>query len=361
MPSRSQDAAARTLLAAEITAAPKRSPGARVSRSTGPLTLTAASRLPAPSTDRRADRGHAGLALLHALDPTGRPELARQHAPGRARRAAGAGRPRARSSAGRGATAATRRSAARRPRGRTAGRSRRSRRAARSAPAGRARRAGTRPPRHGRARPAPARGTKRPAASRRTSPCCSSATARRWAVARGRPVAACSSASPLGRRAPARGARQRPCRAPRRSIRCPSVKNTISGCETRCEKRMTSPTNPAREGLGAPPRAHGARRARPALHRPPPRPRGHQPAGVRRPAPERPHGPPARADDRHRGPQRPDRATSTSRSPIRSRPARSRCCARTRPSSASPTSRWAIPARASSTSSAPSRAARCRA
>ena len=87
--------------------------------------------------------------------------------------------------------------------------------------------------------------------------------------------------------------------------------------------------------MGAPRRALGARRARPPLHRPPPRPRGHQPAGVRRAAPRRARGAPARAHRRHRGPQRPDRATSTSRSPIRSRPARSRCCARTPPSSAS--------------------------
>ena len=44
-----------------------------------------------------------------------------------------------------------------------------------------------------------------------------------------------------------------------------------------------------------------ARRARPALHRPPPRPRGHQPAGVRRAAPERAHasaGPSSRSPPR---------------------------------------------------------------
>ena len=45
--------------------------------------------------------------------------------------------------------------------------------------------------------------------------------------------------------------------------------------------------------------AHG-----PALHRPPPRPRGHQPAGLRRPAARRPQGPPARPHARHRRPQR---------------------------------------------------------
>ncbi len=39
-------------------------------------------------------------------------------------------------------------------------------------------------------------------------------------------------------------------------------------------------------------------------------------------------GAPARAHRRHRGPQRPDRATSTSRSPTRSRPSRSTRCGR---------------------------------
>ena len=53
-------------------------------------------------------------------------------------------------------------------------------------------------------------------------------------------------------------------------------------------------------------------RARPALHRPAPGARGDQPAGVRRPAAGRPAGAPARPDARDRGPQRPDRSTSTS-------------------------------------------------
>ena len=44
----------------------------------------------------------------------------------------------------------------------------------------------------------------------------------------------------------------------------------------------------------------------PDLHRPAPRPRGHQPAGFRRAAAGRPAGAPARSDDRHRGPQRAD-------------------------------------------------------
>ena len=53
--------------------------------------------------------------------------------------------------------------------------------------------------------------------------------------------------------------------------------------------------------------------------------------------------------------------TSTSRWPTRSPPSSSRCSRPTPPSSASPTTGWATRTRASSTSSAPSRAARCRA
>ena len=60
------------------------------------------------------------------------------------------------------------------------------------------------------------------------------------------------------------------------------------------------------EDLGRPRGAQRRRRARPALHRPAPRARGHQPAGLRRPARGRAQGPPSRPDDRHRGPQRPD-------------------------------------------------------
>ena len=44
--------------------------------------------------------------------------------------------------------------------------------------------------------------------------------------------------------------------------------------------------------------------AGPPLHRPAPRPRGHEPAGVRRPAPRRPHGPPPGPHARHGRPQR---------------------------------------------------------
>ena len=69
-----------------------------------------------------------------------------------------------------------------------------------------------------------------------------------------------------------------------------------------------------REGLGRARCPVGRWRTRPPLHRPAPHPRGHQPAGVRRPAARRPDRPPPRPDPRDRGPQRPDRSTGTSRS-----------------------------------------------
>ena len=83
-------------------------------------------------------------------------------------------------------------------------------------------------------------------------------------------------------------------------------------------------------------------------------PRGHPPAGLRRPAARRPHRPPARPHPRHRGPQRPDDARPDHR-PGRAGPRSTRCAATAR-SSASGCSRWATPSRASSTSSARSSA-----
>ena len=94
-------------------------------------------------------------------------------------------------------------------------------------------------------------------------------------------------------------------------------------------------------------------RARPALHRPAPGARGDQPAGVRRPAPGRPAGPPARPDARHRGPQRADRVRRRPRSAFdRQRPADRRpglahagrdAARATARSSASGCTRWATP------------------
>ena len=72
-----------------------------------------------------------------------------------------------------------------------------------------------------------------------------------------------------------------------------------------------------REDLGRPPCAQRGRRARPALYRPPPDPRGDQPAGLRRVARGQPQGAPPRPDHRHRGPQRADHRHHRPACPIR--------------------------------------------
>ena len=99
-----------------------------------------------------------------------------------------------------------------------------------------------------------------------------------------------------------------PCRARRRPLRCPYRKNYIPYVGISQGARSRHGQDTAGEGLGTPSGALRTRRTRSAVHRPPPRPRGHEPAGVRRSAPHRPHGSPARPHDRHRGSQRPDRA-----------------------------------------------------
>ena len=63
-----------------------------------------------------------------------------------------------------------------------------------------------------------------------------------------------------------------------------------------------------RQDLGRPCRPRGRGRHLPSLHRPPPRPRGDQPAGLRGAAHGRPQGPRAREDDRRARPQRADDA-----------------------------------------------------
>ena len=75
-------------------------------------------------------------------------------------------------------------------------------------------------------------------------------------------------------------------------------------------ERRAAAAHPGRQGLGAHVVHRGRGRARPALHRPPPGPRGDLAAGLRRPAdgrparapprPHRRHGRPQRADHRHR-------------------------------------------------------------
>ena len=76
------------------------------------------------------------------------------------------------------------------------------------------------------------------------------------------------------------------------------------------------------EGLGRPCRPARRGRARPALHRSAPAARGDQPAGLRRPAPERPPGAAPRPHHRDRGPQHPDpRHRQADRRPGLPRPA----------------------------------------
>ena len=208
-------------------------PGCRLRRSTGPLMLTAASTRAVGADDRRADRRHAGLALLDALDPAVRRRARRTARARPSRRAAGAARPRGRSSAARATTAATRRSAGRRPRARTAARSRRSRRAARSS-AGRASSASGKP--SAAARPRPTRPSPRRKRPSRVAPHEAvllegdgQAVGRGPGQARSPPAA--RPARPGRSRSSARSTATALSRR-RRSIRCPLDRNTISECET---------------------------------------------------------------------------------------------------------------------------------
>ena len=72
-------------LAAATTAGPKRSPGRRLRRSTGPDTLTAARTVAVGRPDRRAHRGHPGLPLLDRRHPgprSPRARIPREHVAG---------------------------------------------------------------------------------------------------------------------------------------------------------------------------------------------------------------------------------------------------------------------------------------
>ena len=166
---------------------------------------------------------------------------------------------------------------------------------------------------------------KRPSSSRRTRPCASSATASRWAVGRLSPVAA----DQLGQRARlGLDGGQHGHRLVEHADAAYTVHEfeiIVSECET--VKREPWPQTLSEKVWDRHVVRERTRRARPALHRPPPRPRGHQPAGLRRHPPGRPHacaGPTSRSPPRTTT-SRP--RTSTSRSPTRSRPSSSRCCA----------------------------------
>ena len=92
-------------------------------------------------------------------------------------------------------------------------------------------------------------------------------------------------------------------RATRRSATL-STLLILSSHIVRQEHETWPHADPLREGLGPPRRAPRRGRARPPLHRPAPRARGHLAAGLRRPAPGRPRRAPARPHGRDDGPQR---------------------------------------------------------
>ena len=185
-------------------------PGARVRRSIGPETLTAADDRAGAVADGRRHRRHARLALLDRLRPT-RPAgtgPTRSTRPGRApvERQDRADRHDPPQPVGRLERLHAQPAVARRAR--TAARSRpvssRSRSSTGRAASASGKRRRRRPPEADQARGPSA---KRPSPSRRTRPCASSATARRCAVARGRPWPPRSSARPSGRAAASRASR----------------------------------------------------------------------------------------------------------------------------------------------------------
>ena len=116
------------------------------------------------------------------------------------------------------------------------------------------------------------------------------------------------------------GGRRRAPRAGRGRLRRPSTPTCPTTSPTPAPTRRACWPSSPRASDGAEPMApHDAVRqdlgrprggARPAVHRPAPRPRGHEPAGLRRAAPGRAAGPPPRP---HAGHRRPQRARPTAR------------------------------------------------
>ncbi len=182
--------------------------------------------------------------------------------------------------------------------------------------------------------------TKRPCMSRATSRWCSSATARRCAVGRARPVPATRPASVAGpgleggehqRRLvqhPDPAAAGRPTGGGRVCDgSCPygntavsdhgtqgvqSSPSTMPGPSTRgarsrgTARRSEDGSDTVGEGVGGARRTARPGRAGPALHRPAPRARGDLPPGVRGTSARRPQRTAPRPDPGDRGPQRPD-------------------------------------------------------
>ena len=120
-------------------------------------------------------------------------------------------------------------------------------------------------------------------------------------------------------------------------------------------------TDAVREGVGTARRPPRRGRARPPVHRPPPRARGHVAAGVRRPAACRSYRAPARPHHRHDGPQRADHRHRPAGEGPDLAPADGGARPQLRGVRHPPATRWASPARASCTSSGPSRGSPSRA
>ncbi len=160
--------------------------------------------------------------------------------------------------------------------------------------------------------------TNRPCMSRATRRWCSSATASRCAVGRARPVPATRPARVAGPASRAVSTSAALSRTPTPDpplelsilqycrLRSWDARPTLDAVEWNGSRGSGHGQDADREGLGRARRTVGTRRTRPPLHRPAPHPRGHQPAGVRGAAAQRPDRPPPRPDHRDRGPQRPD-------------------------------------------------------
>ena len=197
-------------------------------------------------------------------------------------------------------------------------------------------------------------------ARRRRAPRARGARARPRAGARSaaaRPVSRTRSASVHGpgraiasRMPTARSSVWTPARAPRRyTVHSTDLIVSLSETTGDGAAMANTPHDPLREGLGPPRRALGGGRARPALHRPAPRARGHLAPGLRRAAPRGPRRAPPRPHRRDDGPQRADRRPRpAARGPDLGEADRGARRATAR-SSASAATRWAIPARASCT------------
>ena len=231
--------------AASTTWRPNRSPGCRDKRSTGPLMLTAATR--SPCADRTGALTDATPARAPRRSPPIPVDRSRPTARDRLTRArAGAARPSGtiqRRAWGDGSDSTHRRCVPSRTNNCTLSPvSSRSRVSAGRANSTSGKRSSAIRPRAASSGPR----SKRPSSSRRSSPCASRATASRWAVARGRPVAdwrRAEGGGPVGD--DAAGCRS-PCRARRHPLQCPYRRNNIPDHEILPDLRRRQSGHPTR-------------------------------------------------------------------------------------------------------------------